>query len=177
MTGSPFRDTTERIKLYTEVAKEGCDHMFDRMTKDYIKIMLHYLEITRDYPDLVPPALEDIFHMLANINPMAAMEYYEDVKEEILDTLERTMDDENNLGAYNCGEWGKALRTDIYEMYELCRLICVRRYGEGSLERRYAKHKEYLKRTIEDKIMESIRKEGIISTVEKINLIKSMNGK
>ena len=164
MTGSPFRQTAEHIKLFIEITKEGCDHMFNRITKEYIKIVYNYFEITRDNPGMTPPSLINIFHALANINPMVAEEYYEEVKDEILESLERTMDDENNRGAYNCGEWGKALRTDVYEMIELCKLICVRRYGEGNLERRYAKHKKYVERREREEVVKCLREEGIIST-------------
>jgi hypothetical protein len=145
MDKSPFRHVMQHIPKWIKIAKENPSPIsFGCMTHNYIAFMRNYYDITREHHDMTPPCLMNIFLELTRLNPTQAIRWYDVVKEEILECLQESLDEENDNGAYGCGEWAKNLRKDIYQMIELCKLInkrkcCICRCPECKKKQKFGK--------------------------------------
>lgn len=128
MDKSPFYYIMPHIPEWIKIAKEDprCNS-YGCMTHNYITAMRHYYDITREHREMTPPSLMNLLNGLTVINPTQAIRYYAEVKEEILEKVEESFDEENEAGALGSGEWAKCLRNDIFQMIVLCKLIDKRK--------------------------------------------------
>jgi len=128
MAKSIFYQVMEYIPEWIKIAKEDpCCISYGYMTHNYIAAMRHYYDITREHHDMTPPSLLNVFNSLTKLNPKEAIQFYADVREEVLEELQESMDEDDGRGVYGCGEWAKNLRNDVFQMIVLCKLIDKRK--------------------------------------------------